>query len=105
MSTTSYGSWGQYRSYQTLEDEIAVILGSEADEYDIDAIVAAYRQAINDALPDGVSLNGNELHGPCDQRGEWTIWFNADTLSEAADVDVDFWEIAARYEIDPADVS
>lgn len=99
-ATTSYGSWGTYRNQPTLDAEVHAALGDQADEFDTDAIADEYRRAINDALPEGVELHGDELYGPCDQAGQWTVWFGAHEFEQAVDVDVDFWEIAARHERD-----
>src|SRR5690606_34496329 len=65
MTTTSYGTWNNRVDGDalTVEQTIAETLG-DADEYDIDAIAADYRTAINKALPEGVTLAGNDFYGP-----------------------------------------
>lgn len=68
-TTTSYGTWcnrvDQYST--TVEHSVAEAFGSEGDSgFDFDAIVRDYRTAINAALPDGVSLCGNDFIGPYD---------------------------------------
>jgi hypothetical protein len=66
-TTTSYGTWSSLvNTYETSpEDGINAYLGdADPTEYDMDAIYAAYRQAIDDALPADVSLCGNEFIGP-----------------------------------------
>lgn len=72
--TTSYGSWNNNgdRTNLTVEASIAdYINGGDAKWRKrvektgaLDDMAAAYREAINDALPAGVSLNGDEFYGP-----------------------------------------
>lgn len=102
MSTTSYGSWANYRTQPTVDAEVLAALGDQANDFDVDAITDEYRQAINDALPAGIELHGDELYGPCDRQGGWTVWFGQPEFDQAADVDTDFWEIASRHEVDAA---
>lgn len=70
MTTTRcYGNWtnrvSPYNS--TLEAEVAQALDTyEPTEAVLDAVCAAYREAINAALPPGVVLAGNEFYGPAD---------------------------------------
>ena len=53
LETTSYGTWNNRVDPRalTVEQTIYETLGGYADEYDIDAIAADYRAAINEALP------------------------------------------------------
>ncbi|HEU5429586.1 MAG TPA: LysR family transcriptional regulator [Actinocrinis sp.] len=74
--TTSYGTWNNHgdRWNTTVEATIAdAINGGDAEWREamestgaLDLIAETYRQAINDALPDGVSLSGNDFYGPYD---------------------------------------
>ena len=70
MTTTRcYGNWtnrvSPYNS--TLEAEVAQALDTyEPTEAVLDTVCAAYREAINAALPPGVVLAGNEFYGPAD---------------------------------------
>lgn len=93
MTTTrSYGSWNRATGHSTLtlDGEVAdaLLAGVDFNDYSeaqIDAVAAAYRAAINEALPEGVALCGDEFYGPAD----------ADTPDLAEIVDsVDFWSIA-----------
>lgn len=88
MTTRCYGNWtnkiSPYNS--TLEAEVAQALdGWDADEATVDAVCAAYRAAINAALPSGVQLCGNEFYGPADR--------NCPPLNLLLDY-IDFWAIA-----------
>jgi len=89
--TTEYGTWQEHGDGElTVEDNIAAALGEFAHEYDVPAIVAAYRKAINDALPPGVTLDGDLFYGPYP--------FSADRAAQvrAAVASVDFWPIVAE---------
>lgn len=71
MTTTShYGVWNQKMrsSFSNPRDEVAAALNGEWSEAFVDAAAAAYVVAINDALPDGVSLHGAEFIGPHAER-------------------------------------
>jgi len=76
MTTTpGCGTWNDHgdRSNRTVEASVTEYISGGPSEWvkglqedgSFDAMVAAYRTAINKALPDGVSLNGNDFHGPC----------------------------------------
>lgn len=72
--TTEYGTWNNYgdKGNETVEASIIdAINGGEADWCErvettgaLGRMAAAYRSAINDALPEGVVLFGNEFIGP-----------------------------------------
>lgn len=83
-TTTGYGTWNNHgdRSHVRVEDTVAVYLGEFVDDYDLDALVAAYRAAINEALPEGVSLHGDEFYGPHPRD------FDADLSSAIESVDL-----------------
>jgi hypothetical protein len=104
-TTTSYGTWANIVNPYSLSVENTALdaFGTEGpDGYDLDGIVNEYRDAINDALPDGVSLNGDEFYGPYYQEDCHFDGYPVDELDELdikAIVDsVDFWAIAARHE-------
>jgi hypothetical protein len=73
-TTTEYGTWNNHgdRTAHTVEDTVTGYISGGDSEWleriqadgSFEAMVAGYREAINDALPDGVSLNGNEFYGP-----------------------------------------
>lgn len=104
MTTTSYGTWCTKVDdlALTVEQTIYETIGN-ADEYDIDAIAADYRAAINEALPEGVTLAGNEFIGP--YYAEDATW-GPELEDEDGRLDikaivlgVDLWAIAAKHEI------
>jgi len=73
-TTTEYGTWNNHGDSSALTVEASVtnyISGGDSEwveriqsDGSFDAMVDAYRDAINEALPDGVSLNGNDFYGP-----------------------------------------
>lgn len=73
-TTTSYGTWNNHgdRTNTTLEATVIDYINGGDSEWrerieadgSFDAMISDYRQAINDALPDSVSLNGDEFYGP-----------------------------------------
>jgi hypothetical protein len=91
--TTEYGTWGDVGgSTVTVEDYIAVALGEHGEGFDVEAIASDFRKAVNEALPEGVSLNGNLFFGPHGVAAE-----DRPDLRETVD-SVDFWEIAVRHD-------
>lgn len=100
--TTSYGTWLNHgaRHNTTVEGTIAdAISGGDADWREameatgaLDLIAAAYRQAVEDALPVGVYLSGNEFYGPSG--------YDEDELDIAAAVEgIDLNAIIERHDI------
>src|SRR5690606_32685817 len=76
-----------------MRDYINSALRDHADDYDIDAIIADYRDAINERLaPHGITLAGDEFYGPYPR-----IENAAETIADAIK-DVDFWAIVARHD-------
>jgi hypothetical protein len=88
-TTTSYGTWANYdRSHLAVEDTVADFLGDQADSFDVDKVVAAFRAAIDSALPEGVSLAGNDFYGPYPMHGECPGHYDDDhTLTSDANDD------------------
>jgi len=104
MVTTSYGTWSNRVDPRALsvEQTIYEALGDYADDYDIDAIAADYRDAINMALPEGVTLAGDEFIGP--YYAEDATW-GPELEDEDGRLDiksivdgVDLWAIVAKHE-------
>lgn len=105
-TTTTYGTWcNTIDSYSTsLEHSVVESLGDYGtdEHYDIEAIETEYREAINEALPAGVSLCGNEFYGPyyasdCDWTG-YPVGVDDDLDLKAIVDGVDFWAIATKHE-------
>lgn len=103
-TTTSYGTWtNRVEPYTaSFEQDVYESLGDYADDYDIEALTAEYRNAINEALPNGVWLTGSEFIGPYyDEDAD----FGDAPVDEFGSLDfkaivdgIDFWEIAARHD-------
>jgi len=96
-TTTSYGNF-----HNTIEQHVNDAFGSEGpDGYDVDGIVAEFRTAINDALPDDVSLCGNEFIGPyfaADQNFDGYPLTDDGALDLAAIIGtIDLWAIIDRH--------
>src|SRR5690606_10743474 len=96
-ATTSYGPINTMvpdaGTVTSLHDYVASALGDYADDYDIDAIVDEYRDAINERLADqGITLAGDEFYGPYPR-----IENAGETIADAIE-DVDFWAIVARHD-------
>jgi len=96
-TTTSYGTWTNHANHLTagVEHSVVEALGDFGADYDIDGIVADYRAAINAALPDSVTLSGDEFIGPAyDADHDWDGDLNITEIVEG----VDFWGIVARHD-------
>lgn len=96
---TQYGTWtSRVTPYNaTLEQQVGDALdGYQPDEATLEAVCAAYRAAINRALPHEVALCGNEFYGPA--FAEFAPDYPTDEmgiLDLSAIVDaVDFWAVA-----------
>ena len=92
MVTTSYGNWCSRVDHDSVsvENTVEEAFGSEGpDGFHIEEIVAQYRQAINEALPDDVSLCGDEFYGPYPRES-----VDIKALVEQ----VDLWAIIMRNE-------
>lgn len=72
-ATTSYGSWQNHgdKWNLTVAATIETAFGDfGSDGYDVEAIESDYRDAVNAALPAGVSLCGEDFYGPaCSRNG------------------------------------
>lgn len=68
ITTTDYGTWTNAvdRFSPTLESSLSAgFSGSEGpDGFEVEAIASDYRDAINAALPDSVTLSGDQFYGP-----------------------------------------
>lgn len=63
--TMSYGTWSNraVRYSLTVEQTVGDALNGEYTDEQVVAVTRAYRDAINAALPDSVSLNGDDFYG------------------------------------------
>jgi len=107
-TTTRYGTWTTLvNDYETAPEEgLNGYLGDASpDEYDMAGIYAAYRQAIKDALPGGVSLCGSEFIGPAyPEPGEFDDYptdedGRLDIGAIVEDLDFDTAAVFERYEL------
>jgi hypothetical protein len=90
-TTTSYGTWVTEGDTNALDvaQTIRAALGGYAGDYDLAAIEAEYRAAIDAALPEGMTLAGDEFLGPVPVI----------EVDIAACVDgVDLWAIIERHD-------
>lgn len=107
MITTGYGSWLNHMQYSTTVDEYCCdAFGTEGVYgFDFQAIVDDFREAINDELPEGVRLVGDEFIGPFYRSDrQWdpedypmTDWGSLDI--SAIIEGIDFWAIADRHKV------
>lgn len=100
--TSNYGAWHARVSNAgiTLEQGVGDALDGEYDDDTLDAIIDAYRAAINDALPPEVALCGNEFYGPaceadCDFAG-YPHDEDATLDIDAIVASIDFWTIVEK---------
>lgn len=91
---TSYGCWNTLTDGTAPEDDVCQYLGAVEDDYDVDAIVREYREAVDAALPRGVELYGDEFTGPYDARKELR------PLIRPAVESIDLGAIVSRHELD-----
>jgi hypothetical protein len=95
-TTTSYGTWVNAgdRYALTVEQTIQEAFGGWGTEgFDVDAIVRDYRAAINEALPNGITLAGEEFLGP---------WPRVAVDIAACVAGVDLWPIIERHNLGPS---
>jgi hypothetical protein len=108
MIITSYGSWNNYTHYNTCPgaDILDVINGGDSewqqrmeDTGALNAIETEWCAAIQAALPEGVTLTGDEFIGPhhadpaySDEIAEFDI--------RAAIEDIDLQAIIERHDVD-----
>jgi hypothetical protein len=101
-TTTNFGTWLNHAGSLTVEQTIADYVGDFADDYDLDAIARDYRDAVNEAMPHGVTLAGNEFYGPYYETDRDFDGYPADEHDEldmAAIIEsVDFVEIVERHD-------
>jgi len=97
MTTTSYGTFvgnvADPGPAGNMRDYVTTALGDYAGSFDVDAIVADYRDAINERLADeGITLAGDEFYGP--HPGPENV---AEIVADAIE-SVDFWKIVERHD-------
>lgn len=92
-ATTEYGYWADHSKQHTeLRDDVIDFLGGQTHEFDVDGLVEAYEDAINEALPEDIALRGRNFYGPFPRReGSY------DEIHAAID-SVDLGALAERHE-------
>lgn len=110
VTTTTYGTFYNHTGSISVESYVADAFGSECSDggggsegYDVLKIVADFRTAINEALPECVSLCENEFYGPyhqADRKFEGYPLTGDGGLNISEIVEgIDFWEIVARHDL------
>ncbi|MGP3979451.1 hypothetical protein ACTWQF_36680 [Streptomyces sp. 8N114] len=107
--TTDYGSWVNHGDHLNVSVEATVldaINGGDSEWQErmeiagaLDRIASDYRKAINEALPEGVHLVGNDFIGPYYEADHvWTGELDIAAVIE----DVDLFAIIERHDVDHA---
>lgn len=93
--TANLAYWGSAdpMGHRTVEDTVVALLGDFAADYDIDAIAAELRSAMNDALPPSVTLHGDSFIGAFGVEVDYAGILDS----------IDVWDIAAKHEISGSD--
>lgn len=92
-TTTQLHSIGSYTMSATLTDFVAGYLGEFFDDYDLDGLVAAYRDGINAELADaGISLHGDDFYSTV------PVVEDSRELIKAAIEEVDLAPLAEKFD-------
>ena len=68
MLVADYGPWSDFASGRTPESYVEDALGGHPADYDLYAASTAFRRAVCEALPDGITLAGHHFFGPYDEQ-------------------------------------
>lgn len=92
-TTTQLYGFGHYASNATVEDSVTEYVGEFVNDYDVDGLTNAYRDAINTAL-DGTTivLRGDDFYA------DYPAPSDSEDLIKAALVDVDLGALAGEYD-------
>ena len=110
MITTSYGSWNNHTHYNTSPsaDILDFVLGGDSDWVQrmqdsgaLDAIETEWRAAIQAALPEGVTLAGDEFIGPHSSDPAYTEAIRESDFRAIID-GIDLGAIVERHDVDNA---
>jgi hypothetical protein len=92
VPTTSYGTWVNWGDGEIdLETNVSQALQEFTSDLDVAALVTAYREAINERLPDGWTLAGSEFYGPHPMPED------AGETIQAAIEAAPFWTLAEQH--------
>jgi len=110
MITTSYGSWNNHTRYNTSPgaDILDVVNGGGSEWVErmqasgaLDAVETEWRAAIQAALPEGVTLIGDEFIGPHSSDPAYTEAIRESDFKEIID-GIDLNAIIERHDVDNA---
>lgn len=97
-ATIGYGFWNSSSGTGTdsIDDLVHKLLGEFVHEFDVDAIIDDFAQAIDAALPEGLSLHGGNFYAAYypHHRG-WDGDLDIAAIIES----VDPWEIIPKHAI------
>lgn len=103
ITNCTYGTWNRTAAAYslTLEQSVGDALNGEYTDSELAAVIEAYRDAINAALPDSVSLCGDEFYGPyyeddCADHAGYPRDAGGRLDISAIVESVDFWAIVER---------
>lgn len=109
VTTTDYGTWCNHgdRYNLTVEATVCDAINGGDNEWQervqstgaFDRIVSDYRDAIDAALPEGVTLAGDQFYGPY-YEADWT-WDGELDIAGLIEA-IDLYEIVARHDPDNA---
>lgn len=106
-TTTNYGSWYNHTGEATVSASIAAAVAEFADDFDLDAIESDYLDAIDEALPSGVGLSGDQFLGPAYEDDQDFDGYPLDDFGaldiKAIIADIDLMAIVERHELWTAD--
>lgn len=101
MTETSYGTWQKFnRGELSVRQGIEHALGTDLKAFDVDAIEAEFRQAINDKLESaGIKLVGDEFIGKVEECAGCLAAAPGYIAEAVALVNLNqFWDIVAKHD-------
>lgn len=105
MTTRDIGNWANYDGTPSVEFSVSfAIRGGDREWLEtltesgaFTRIVDDYRQAINEALPEAITLCGDMFIAECDMRGNLLVDDDEPTISDVLR-DVDLFAIVERHD-------
>jgi len=107
--TTSYGTWNNHGDSSNLSVEATIVDAiNGGDSYwrermetsgALDRIASDYRDAIDNALPEGISISGDEFIGLHHTDPDYTDEIGDFDISEAIQ-GIDLFEIVQKHDVD-----
>ena len=88
MLVADYGPWSDFAAGRTPESYVEDALGRDPADYDLYAASAAFRRAVCEALPDGITLAGHHFFGPYDEQDcEWDSPLDIRAIIDSIDLE------------------